>query len=99
MCYNQCFAAIILAVAGGDFLDPIPFIITFPTSSMNDSVACVDIPIIDDEVVEGDHSFIVQGIGADPDGVVPGGPTNATITIQDNDSECKACNYYTYLIT
>ena len=51
------------------------------------SQACIDVPIIDDDDLEGDHTFSVE-LGAASTPALGGGlgtPSTTTITIQDPD--------------
>ena len=48
------------------------------------STRCVDVMIIDDDVLEGDHSFIISLSSADP---VVFGNAQATVVILDNDGK------------
>ena len=50
------------------------------------TTATFDIPITDDNILEGDEDFMITINGtALPPGVTPGDPDEATVTITDND--------------
>ena len=65
---------------------PGPLQATFPTSSVEGSTSCVDIVILQDLVLEGDHSFSVEVISATPSVVMVGTPSEETVTIIDDES-------------
>ena len=65
---------------------PGPLQATFPTSSVEGSTSCVDIVILQDLVLEGDHSFSVEVISATPSVVMVGTPREETVTIIDDES-------------
>ena len=65
---------------------PGPLQVTFPTSSVEGSTSCVDIVILQDLVLEGDHSFSVEVISATPSVVMVGTPREETVTILDDES-------------
>ena len=65
---------------------PGPLQATFPTSSVEGSTSCVDIVILQDMVLEGDHSFSVEVISATPSVVMVGTPREETVTIIDDES-------------
>ena len=60
-------------------------------STTNGDIACNTITIIDDNVVEGDHSFVIQ-IATDPQLNIIN-PVSATMTIQDNESNVVALHF------
>ena len=66
-----------------------PLQATFPTSSVEGSTQCVYIDILQDMVLEGDHSFGVEVISATPSVVVVGTPHEETVTILDDESMCR----------
>ena len=79
-------------VRGEDYDAADPLILTFLAgSTVTGTAACANVSIIDDDAVEGDHSFrvIVSGVELVPDGGYPGltiGTANsALINIVDND--------------
>ena len=76
------------SVAGSDYM-PGPLQATFPTSSMEGSTSCVDIVILQDMALEGDHSFSVEVISARPPLVMVGTPSEETVTILDDESMCS----------
>ena len=63
-----------------------PLQATFPTSSVEGSTSCVDIVILQDMALEGDHSFSVEVISATPSVVMVGTPREETVTILDDES-------------
>ena len=63
-----------------------PLQATFPISSMEGSTSCVDINILQDMVLEGDHSFSVEVTSATPSVVMVGTPREGTVTILDDES-------------
>ena len=63
-----------------------PLQATFPISSMEGSTSCVDINILQDMVLEGDHSFSVEVTSATPSVVMVGTPRKGTVTILDDES-------------
>ena len=75
----------LLTVVGNDFTVADPLTVTFPTTSVSEDTACADITIVDDDVLEGDHSFTVQLTSTTPTGVTIGTDSSTTVTIQDND--------------
>ena len=66
-----------------------PLQATFSTSSMEGSTQCVGIVILQDMVLEGDHSFGVEMISATPSVVMVGTPREGTVTILDDESMCR----------
>ena len=56
--------------------------ITFMAGDTFDLMGCVDIPTIDDMVLEGDHDFIVSVYDITPDGAVTASG-DFTVTITD----------------
>ena len=63
-----------------------PLQATFPISSVEGSTSCVDINILQDMVLEGDHSFSVEVTSATPSVVMVGTPREGTVTILDDES-------------
>ena len=76
----------LLTVVGSDFTVEDPLTVTFNsgTTSSGDT-ACADITVLDDDALEGDHSFTVQLASTTPTGVTIGTDSSTTVTIQDND--------------
>ena len=72
-------------VAGSDYVAG-PLQATFSTSSVEGSTSCVDIDILQDLALEGNHSFGVEVISATPSVVVVGTPSEETVTILDDES-------------
>ena len=71
-----------------------PATITFSAgSTVSGTTACANVTIIDDDAVEGNHSFTVHVAGSelDPGGVyselMTGIPSYATVNIIDNDGK------------
>ena len=78
------------AVAGDDFLPNLSLSITFPTSSLPDDVnECVSIDIVNDMVVECEHSFTVEvgDIMCDVEPSITSASPSATVTIADDDGK------------
>ena len=63
-----------------------PLQATFSTSSMEGATSCVDIRILQDLVLEGDHDFGVEVTSATPSVVMLGMPSEETVTILDDES-------------
>ena len=63
-----------------------PLQATFPTNSIEGESSCVDIDILQDTVLEGDHSFSVEVTSATPSVVMVGMPSEETVTILDDES-------------
>ena len=62
-----------------------PYTVTIPAGQ---TTATFDIPITDDMILEGNENFMLTINGASlPNGVTPGNPDEATVTIVDDD--CK----------
>ena len=74
-----------VSVAGSDYVGG-PLQATFSTSSMEGSTLCVNIRILQDMTLEGDHSFGVEVISVTPSVVVVGTPSEETVTILDDES-------------
>ena len=72
-------------VTGSDYVAG-PLQATFSTSSVEGSISCVDIGILQDLALESDHSFGVEVISATPSVVVVGTPSEETVTILDDES-------------
>ena len=68
------------------------FNITFDaTTSAANTSACVSVPIIDDDSLEGDHDFMVSINSTSPT-ISTGTPTSVTAAILDNEGvEKLAC--------
>ena len=71
---------------GVDFDAVMPLTTLFIRGSLVGDTATVSITILDDQTLEGLHSFTAEV--ADTDQVAPG--ASAIITIVDNDSQCCA---------
>ena len=68
---------------------PVPFEVTFDTMSTNGSLACVNITILQDFALEGDHAFTVLLLPPlSPDVVTIASPVNTTVVIADDESKC-----------
>ena len=62
-----------------------PYTVTFPAGS---TTATFDVPINDDNILEGNEDFILNIDGASlPTGVTAGSPDEATVTIVDDDGK------------
>ena len=60
----------------------------FLVGSDNGDTQCVNITIIDDDDVEGDHSFTLTGLNAFSPGII-GSQSEATVIISDNGNTTK----------
>ena len=65
-----------------------PLQAVFPISSMEGATSCVNISILQDMVLEGDHNFSVVVTSATPSVVMVGVPSEETVTILDDESMC-----------
>ena len=75
-------------VEGEDFSGMDSLIATFPAGvTSNGDVTCVDITILDDMVLEGQHGFVVQISDISPDETNIIAPSIADVIIGDNDGE------------
>ena len=63
-----------------------PLQATFPTNSMEGATSCVHISILQDMVLEDDHSFGVEVTSATPSVVMVGMPSEEIVTILDDES-------------
>ena len=64
---------------------------TFVAMSTSDGdTACDNITIIDDDVLEGEHSFEIQIVSTDPM-LTNISAASATVTIQDNEGSVVGC--------
>ncbi len=61
-------------------------VIKFPEMSVIGTLACANITIIDDSILEPDQEFTVQVVSSDPPGVVSQ-ELSTTVIIEDNDSK------------
>ena len=62
-----------------------PYTVTFPAGQ---TTATFDVPINDDDILEGDEEFILTIISSSlPIGITHGTPYEATVTIVDNESK------------
>ena len=69
-----------------DFSHPSEFSVTFETSATDNSEVCVDISTIDDDAIEGVHSFSVSLESSSLPNNVVLSPQSVTAMIYDNDS-------------
>ena len=76
---------------GDDYSVPDPFQVTFDTMSVNGSLACINITILQDAALEGDHIFTVHIVSVSPGVVTIISPVYAPVVIEDDESKC-ACN-------
>ena len=58
----------------------------FSTTSVEGSTSCIDVVILPDLALEGDHSFGIEVISATPSVVMVGTPREETVTIIDDES-------------
>ena len=81
-------------VEGEDFAARSSLLVTFTSGSPNNAQQSVDIGIIDDDALEGDHDFTVRLISTNPSGsnVMIGMQSNTTVTIIDNEGK-DSCAY------
>ena len=61
--------------------------VTFTSGSPNGAQQSVDIVIIDDAALEGDHEFTVELISINPSSVMIGMPSSTVVTITDNEGD------------
>ena len=85
--------SLIAAVQDEDYSAADPLDVTFPVGAVESDTACADVTIINDDALEGDHSFTVsmtelelESGGTDPLLSI-GMPSMATINIMDDESE------------
>ena len=66
-----------------------PTTVTFPITAVSDDLeVCVDITIVNDDILEGEQQFTVQIDAASvslPDVIVSTTSSSATVTIEDNE--------------
>ena len=83
-CYSSTIISILYLLGGDDYDDSVVEIIFQP----NDTVVCVDIPIIDDSVLEQNETFIVNLVRPIvSSGVEIGNMNKSFLTIQNDDSK------------
>ena len=71
-----------------DFVVITPATVTFREGAVNGDTECLSIPVINDNDVEGDHSFQAQLMAIEPTSVpLMLDSTLATVTIQDSFGE------------
>ena len=58
--------------------------VTFPKSSVNGTVQCAEIEIVDDRALEGEHNFTVEIQSTSPP-ISADEPSETTVIILDND--------------
>ena len=58
----------------------------FPISSIEGATSCVNISILQDLVLEGDHNFGVEVTSATPSVEMVGTPSEGTVLILDDES-------------
>ena len=61
--------------------------VTFTSGSPDGAQQTVDIAIMDDFALEGDHDFTVELISTDPSNVMIGMQSITTVTITDNEGD------------
>ena len=71
------------SVSGSDFTDPGAVTLTFSAGSVDGDSQCSTIDVLDDDDVEGEHSFTVSLQNPSSNGVI-GTQETATVTITDN---------------
>ena len=71
-------------VNGSDYLVVPQIEVTFPVSSVNGTVQCTEIEIVDDRALEGEHNFTVEILSTNPP-ISADEPSKATVIILDND--------------
>ena len=76
-------------VNGSDYLDVPQIEVTFPISSVNGTVQCAEIEIVDDRALEGEHNFTVEILSTNPP-ISADEPSEATVIILDNDGIAHA---------
>ena len=69
-----------------DFTPPTPFTITFAVGVPASS--CVNVAIVDDNVLEGDHDFSAEITGVGTSAMI-GTPDTTVITITDDESKSE----------
>ena len=66
-----------------------PYTVTFPAGQ---TTATFNVPITDDNILEGDENFMLTINGTLlPNGITRGMPGEATVTIVDDDRKNKSC--------
>ena len=92
--YFILFYILFYTVQGSDYSISSPATITFSAgSAVNGTTSCANVTIIDDDAVEGNHSFTVHmtGLELNPGGayseLMTGAPLYATVNIIDNDGK------------
>ena len=63
--------------------------VVFPISSVNGEVRCVEIVIVDDKALEGEHNFTVVITSTNPP-ISTAEPSEAAVIILDNDGIAHA---------
>ena len=71
---------------------------TFATNSMEGATSCVNISILQDLALEGDHEFSVEVTSATPSVVTVGMPSEETVTILDDESRCTEGHILSFCI-
>ena len=56
---------------------------------MEGATSCVNITILQDLVLEGDHEFGIEVTSGTPSVVMVGMPSEETVTILDDESMCR----------
>ena len=79
---------VLSTVDGEDFsvTDPTQLNVFFPSGSTNGNTDCINISIIDDDALEGDHSFTVS-LNPPAAPVTLTTPSSSPVTITDNDGK------------
>ena len=76
-----------IAAMPADYDPPPGLGVTFSAGLLGDAMQCVTIPTTDDEVLEGEHDFMVMLDSATPDVVTIGTSSSHTATLLDNESK------------
>ena len=91
-CFNPQLLYYYISAAEGtagsndDFTPSTPFEITFAVGSPDTS--CVNVAIVDDNVLEGDHDFSVEITNVGPSAMI-GTPDSTVVTITDDESKSR----------
>ena len=92
----------IITVLGEDYTAADPLQVTFSSGvAMLNDTACASISIVDDDALEGPHSFTVHITGVEVESGLPaqlfiGSPSYATVYICDNEGTLNNCSLRAY---
>ena len=70
---------------GEDFTEPSPLQMTFSSGDMAGDTACAAFGILNDNILESDHAFIVNLESVTPPGPVLSAPFSTTVSINDDE--------------